>query len=138
MRAVLLVLALIASVAGAQDAPLVPASASVSWVHPTEARDGSALVGPQAITESLVYASTDPIPDDTAAEPVGRVAAPGRTFVHSVAAPNGSTLYFRVRSCNAGGCSDLSAQAEKPVRVSVPGVPSGVTVTVTVVLQVAP
>ena len=134
----MLALALVASVAGAQDAPLVPASASVSWSHPTVAVDGSALTGPQALIESLVYASAAPIPDDTTAEPVGRVAAPGRTFVHTATVPNGATLYFRVRACNAGGCSDLSAQAEKPVRVSVPGVPSGVTVTVTVVLQVSP
>jgi hypothetical protein len=50
-----------------------------------------------------------------------------------MAAP-GQTIFARVKACNSGGCSDMSNEGSKVVPVSVPGVPTSVTIT----LQITP
>lgn len=127
--------ALFPLISGAQTSPPVPASAVLSWTPPTLAENGSALTGAQAITANEIFASGSAIPDNIGSQPQGRVEGTVRNFTYTTTAPNNSTLYFRVRSCNLGGCSGLSAQIGKPIAVSVPGVPTGVAVTVTVVVQ---
>lgn len=134
----ILTLLIVLALSPAVHAADVPASALVSWSNPTKAVDGSALTGPQELTELRVYASTSAIPDNVAAQPVATLPGDATTYKYSTTAPNGATLYFRVRACNVGGCSALSAQASKQINVAVPSAPTGVAVTVTVIVAVQP
>lgn len=132
---VLLFLALFAALpAQAQTPPEVVAEADLSWTLPTTDTLGAPLTGENALQKVQVYASTSPIGNDTTLPPIELPAA-AQTFEYTGSVANGSTLYFRVRACNAV-CSALSSEATKEVRVSVPNVPTGVTVTVRVRLGV--
>jgi hypothetical protein len=128
-------LALFAGIAGAQTPPPVPASAVLSWTLPTTALDGTVLTGPQALSEVQVFAATSAIPNASLTQPVAKLPGTATTYTYTTTAPNGSSLFFRVKACNVGGCSDFSNEAVKRITVSVPGAPSGVAVTVTVVVQ---
>lgn len=131
LRAVLLpiVLFVLAPIVGAQQ---VPAEAAVSWVLPSAAADGSPLTGGQSLTKLQVWAATAPIPDNAGGSPTAELGASATQWKFTTTAPNGGTLYFRLKACNAGGCGAFSQQASKTVQVNVPGVPTGVQVTVTV------
>lgn len=123
-----LLLPLFGSLAFGQDAG-VAAQANVTWKLPTTAFDGTALTSP--VTKIQVWASTSSIPDN-APTPTLEIPSAATSWKYTTTVPNGSTLYFRVKACNIGGCSDLSAQTSKAVTVLVPGVPTGIAVTVTV------
>lgn len=131
----LLAIVLIAAI-GAARAQSVEAQADLSWTLPTTDTLGDPLTGASALTKVQVFASLSAIPD-TGATPLVELAAGATAYDYQGEVPNGSTLYFRVAACNAL-CSALSPQATKEVRVSVPGVPTGVTITLKVNLQVQP
>ena len=115
--------------------PMVPAQAAVTWTLPTVATDGTPLTGSQAITKVQGFASIAPIPDATSA-PTAEIDGAPTKWQYTTTAPNGSTLYFRVRACNIGGCAALSNQATKVIKVEVPGVATGVQVTILVTVSV--
>ena len=134
----ILFLALSAGLAGAQTSPPVQASAALSWTLPTTGCVGtvctSPLTGTDVLTKLQVYASQAAITDASTAAPVAELPATATSYSYTASVPNGATLYFRVKACNAGGCSGYSSQASKAVRIVVPNVPAGVAVTVTVTL----
>lgn len=136
LAAAALCLALLVGAAPAQaQAQQVTAEASVSWTLPTTDTLGDPLTGDSALQKVQVLVSTSSIPDSGAGATVIELTGTPATYEYSTQVPNGSTLYFRVAACNAI-CSVLSNQATKAIRVSVPGVPTGVTVTLRVVLDV--
>ena len=129
-------LAFLATVQTAQ-AQTVTAEANVSWTLPTTDTLGQPLTGDRALTKVQLYVSTSPITDDTTVTPID--LPPGATtYVYEQAVPNGSTLYFRVRACNqiCSALSEDTPQSRKQIRVSVPNVPTGVTVTLKVNLAI--
>lgn len=129
-------LAFLATVQTAQ-AQTVTAEANVTWTLPTTDTLGDPLTGANALTKVQLYVSTSPITDETTLPPI-ELPPGATTYTYEQSVPNGSTLYFRVRACNAM-CSALSEdtpQSRKQIRVSVPNVPTGVTVTVRVNLEV--
>jgi len=119
------------------EAQTVTAEANISWTLPTTDTLGQPLTGDRALRKVQLYVSTSPITDDTTVTPID--LPPGATtYTYEQSVPNGSTLYFRVRACNAM-CSALSEdtpQSRKQIRVSVPNVPTGVTVTLKVNLAI--
>src|SRR5690606_36756780 len=95
------------------------------------------LTGENALQRVELYVSTSPIADDTTITPID--LPPGATtYTYEQSVPNGSTLYFRARACNTmcSALSDDTPQSRKEIRVSVPNVPTGVTVTLRVNLEV--
>jgi hypothetical protein len=122
------------------QAASVNASAVVTWTLPTTDAAGNPLTGTNALTKNQVFLSTSPIADsDTSIAPANEGTASATTISVSKTVPAGSTLYVRVKSCNASGCSPFSAQATKVLPAipnTVPGAPGAVNVLVTV--QVAP
>ena len=119
------------------QAQTVTAEADVQWTLPTTDTLGDPLTGENALQRILLYVSTSPITEDTEITPIE--LPPGATnHAYEQAVPNGSTLYFRLRACNAM-CSALTEdtpESRKEIRVSVPNVPTGVTVTLRVNLEV--
>lgn len=107
------------------------ATATISWTAPTTAVDGSALTGQQAITSYQVWVSTSTIPTNTTATATATLTATQTTTTQTVAATPGSSIYARVKACNAAGCSDFTNEAKTTLPVSVPGVPTSVTITIT-------
>src|SRR5690606_32591165 len=112
------------------NAQTVTAEADVSWTLPTTDTLGGPLTGSNALTKVQLYVSTSPIADDTTMTPI-ELAPGATTYTYEQAVPNGSTLYFRLRACNqtCSGLSEDTPESRKEIRVSVPNVPTGVTVT---------
>lgn len=110
------------------------ATATINWSAPTTATDGSPLTGAQAITSYQVWVSTATIPSTTTMTPTATITGTATTTTQSVTANPGATIFARVKACNSAGCSDFSAEASKALPVTVPGVPT----TVTVTIQVSP
>lgn len=106
------------------------ATATINWTAPTVAIDGSALTGAQAITNYQVWVSTSTIPSTTTAQPTATIAGTATTTTQTITASPGATIFARVKACNSAGCSDFSAEASKALPISVPGVPTTVTITV--------
>lgn len=131
MRKFIYVLLLAAGAVSAQVAN-VPASVDVSWTAPTTAVDGSALTGALAVTGYNVYADVNPVPDVPTVAPVATVGGTALTTSVTMTVANNATLHLRVSACNVGGCGALSAEAVKMVTVPVPGVPTQVTILVTI------
>lgn len=105
------------------------ASVTVNWTAPTAASDGTALTGAQAITSYQVWLGTSSIAANTTTQPTATTTATATTTTQTVTATAGQTIFARVKACNSGGCSVMSAEATKVVPISVPGVPTSVTVT---------
>jgi hypothetical protein len=123
---------LLAALAVSAQAADVPASATTSWVAPTTAVDGSALTGAQAVTGYKVYADIVAVPDVPTASPVVTVDGATQTALVTLTVANNATLHIRVAACNVGGCGALSPEATKVVSVPVPGVPTQVTIAITI------
>lgn len=118
-------------VADAQAVETVAATANVSWTPPTTNTDGSPLTD---LKEHKLYVDTVPITDATTGAPI-RVPVGTSTYTYKASIPNGSTLYFRLKACNAADvCSVFTPEVQKRVLILVPGVPTGVQVTVTVTI----
>lgn len=114
----------------------ISAEARLSWVLPTTATDGTPLTGANALTKLQVFAATAPIADTSAAAPTAELSGTATTWTYTTTVPNGSTLYFRVKACNAAACGPFSNEANKLVKIVIPGAATGLTVTVTVVISV--
>jgi hypothetical protein len=108
------------------------ANITVSWTLPTTAVDGSPLTGSQALTSVQVFIATAPIADASTTAPTATLTATATTTNQVVTAAAGQTLYARIKACNSAGCSVFSNQATKLVPVSVPGVPTSVTITLNI------
>jgi hypothetical protein len=110
------------------------ATVTVNWTAPTTAIDGSPLTGSQAITSYQVWLGTSSIAANTTSQPTATVTGSATATTQTVTASPGQTIFARVKACNSGGCSAMSAEASKLVPVSEPGVPTSVTIT----LQITP
>lgn len=108
------------------------ATATVRWTAPTAASDGTPLTGEQAITSYQVWLSTATIPANTTAEPTATITGPATTTTQTITAAPGATIYARVKACNARSCGSFSAEVSTGMPVSPPGVPTNVTITITV------
>lgn len=107
-------------------------SATIAWTAPTTAVDGSALTGAQALTNYQVWVSSSPILDTSTAPPTVTLSNTVTTTTQTVSVPAGGTVYARVKACIVQLCSAFSAQASMAVPLSAPGIPTSVTVTITV------
>jgi hypothetical protein len=114
-------------------AQTVDAKANLTWALPTQYTDGKAIPA-GAITTVQVWAKTTPIADTDTSPTVVLPGAP-TSHVWTGQVPNGATLYFRHKVCTATACSAFGPQASKGVKVDIPAVPSGITVTVTVTVS---
>lgn len=112
--------------------PIVASAASLTgtWTLPLTAQDGTPLTGAQALTSVQVFIATAPIADSSTAAPTATLTASSTTTTQTVTAAAGQTLYLRVKACNSAGCSPFSVQASKVVPISVPGIPTSVTITI--------
>jgi len=106
------------------------ATATINWTAPAVAVDGSALTGQQAITSYQVWVSTSSIPATSTATPTATITGTATTTTQTIGVSPGGTIYARVKACNAAGCSDFSAESSKTLPLSPPGVPTTVTVTI--------
>lgn len=91
---------------------------TVVWRNPTTDTNGQALVGALAITKIQVFVASSPILNDSTIAPfaellIGQDPVPGTQYLYH--SPAGSTVYARVKTCNAKGCSVFSNQASKTV-----------------------
>lgn len=125
------------AIAQRAEAQTVTAEATVTWELPTTDTLGGPLTGANALTKVQLYVSTSPITENTTITPID-LPPVAQSFAYEQDVPNGSTLYFRLRACIeiCGPLSEATAQSQKEVRVSVPNVPTGVTVTLRVNLSV--
>jgi hypothetical protein len=117
------------------QAGTVPVTAVLTWQLPTTASDGSAPTGALALTQMQVFASTNAIADTSAATATAALAGNATTYTYTTTVPNGTTLHFRVKACNQGGCGPFSNEATKLVSVPTPGAPGLVQVVVTITTQ---
>lgn len=115
-------------------AQTVNGSAVLQWTLPTTSTDGVPLTGANALTGVEVHWSTTPIADtDLARAPQVTLPGTASTTTQSIPVTNGSTLYFRVRAVRGTEKSAFSNQASKLIQLStVPGVPTSLTITLTI------
>ncbi len=106
------------------------AEVTVGWALPTTATDGTALTGAQALTSVQVFLATSANANMTT--PTATLTATSTTTTQTFSASPGQTIYARVKACNSAGCSAYSAEVAKPVPVTVPGVPTSVTITLVI------
>ena len=125
------------AVVNTAQAQTVTVEANVQWTLPTTDVFGDPLTGENALTKVQFYVSTSPITDDTTVTPI-ELPPVAQSFAYEQEVQNGSTLYFRLRACNqtCSGLSEDTPESRKEIRVSVPNVPTGVTVTLRVNLEV--
>lgn len=106
------------------------ATATINWIAPTTAYDNATpLTGAAALTSYQVWIATSSISSTTTSAPTATVTT-GTTTTQPVTAQPGDKIYARVKACNAGGCSNFSAEASSTVPIPVPGVPTTVTITI--------
>ncbi len=129
-----LLLGLFCLTTAAQAQDSVTVEVDLEWTLPTEDTLGQPLTGERALQKVQVYGDTAPIPDD-ATTPIVELPPAATTYEWEGEVANGSTLYFRLRACN-DLCSAMSNEAFREVRISVPDVPTGITITVRVNLQI--
>lgn len=106
------------------------ATVTVAWTAPAAASDGSPLTGQQVITGYQIWVSTSSIPANTTSQPTATITGTATTTTQAITASPGSTIFARVKACNAAGCSDFSTEGSKALPITAPGVPTAVTVTV--------
>lgn len=123
-------LALMAPLTHAQT---VDAKAILTWPLPTQYTDNTAMAA-GTLTKIQVWAKTAPILD-TDTSPTAVLPGTATSYVYTGQVPNGSILYFRIKACTAVACSAMTPQISKGIKVDVPAVPAGMSVTVTVTLS---
>lgn len=133
-----LLLALISSLAVAQASP-VTATATVAWNAPVTDSGGNPLSSnPQnALTGYNIYVSTSlltAVPATPTTTVTASSASLPTTASTAVTATVGQTLYVYVTAVNSTGQSKLSAPATYQVIApnAPPGIPTSVTITVTI------
>lgn len=104
------------------------ATATINWTSITTAFDGTTLPAAGVVTSYQVWVGTSPISSTTTATPTATVTGTATTTTQTLTANPGQTIYARVKACNAGGCSDFSAESSAAVPIPVPGVPTSVTI----------
>jgi hypothetical protein len=114
-------------------------TAILRWTLPTENTNNEPLTGDNAITSNKVLFHPSEITPTT--EGVGEVVVGPDAVTHTLnlsGGANGQLYYFRVQSCNAAGCSAMSAQVSKFISadISPPKAPSGLIVEDTVAYTV--
>jgi len=131
MRYLVALLALFSMAAYAQSAD-VQAVANFKFILPVKcAFPVGAAIAQCPITKVQAFAATSPIADNSTMAPTKELGPTETSWTLTTTVPNGSTIYGRFKAC-AGACSAFSAQAQKSVLITVPDVPTGVEVTVTV------
>lgn len=112
----------------------VPATASVTWTPPTQNVDNTpiAATGPTAIAKYQIFAETVTIPNAFAGPPKVETPPGATAGVVTMTVANNTTVFIRVRACNAALCGDLSNEATKLVTIPKPGVPTSVTFTIAI------
>lgn len=132
----LLIAALLVMATGVVQAQTqtVSARANLSWTLPAQYTDGKAIAA-GALTKVQVWATTAPILDTDTSGPTAVLAGTATSYVYSGQVPNGATLYFRIKACTATACGAFGPQVSKSIQIDIPGVPAGMTVTVTVTLS---
>jgi hypothetical protein len=124
---------LLALLAAPLHAQTVDAKANLTWTLPTLYTDGKPILA-GAITKVQLWARTSPIADTDTSPTVVLPGVP-TSHVWTGQVPNGSTLYFRHKVCTATACSAFGPQASKGVKVDIPAVPPGISVTITVTVS---
>lgn len=132
----LLVCALLASlgIAYAQTAvPTVSASIALNWTAPTTDTTGAQLAGATAVTSYRVWVSTTTLANAALPPaPTATLTATSTTSTQTLSAPAGGTIYAVIEACNQYGCSPPSNQVSQVVPGPVPGVPTSVTIKITI------
>lgn len=110
---------------------------SITWVNPTTDANGQALsvANGNALTKLQVFVSSAPITDTSTAAPFAELTVSGTAAAsYTYTAAAGSTVYARIRACNANACSVFSNQGSKlvPFPPAAPNAPTGVQITITV------
>jgi|SRR5688572_3757492 len=108
------------------------ADINLNWTLPTTAENGTPLTGAQAITSIQVYLATATIPNNSGQAPTATLTGTPTTIVQPFVVNVGQTVFARLRACNSAGCSAFSAEKSILVPGSVPGVPTNVTITITI------
>lgn len=125
------ILVIIAPFAEAQTSD-VQAKADFTFALPTAcAVPAGAPISQCPLTAIQAFVSTSPIADNSTMAPTAVLSATATSFSWTGTVANGSTVYGRFKAVS-GAPSAFSAQASKAVLISVPGVPTGVSVVVTV------
>jgi hypothetical protein len=140
MKRFLLALAAAAVTLVAPIASAANATLNVSWTLPTQGcidpptcTQNVPLTGAYALTAIKLYVSTSPIADTSTMTPSATFAAGATTATYNATVANGDTLYVRVKATNAFGDSGFSTEVAKVITVPArPGVPTSVTVTLTI------
>lgn len=126
---VLALLMLVSSVAFAQASPTI----TIEWTNPTTDVNGGPLTGTNSLTKFQIWISNSPLTTLPATPTIElNAAAPLQTsFVHPTS--YGSTVYVRMKACNAVGCSNPTGQVQGqiPWPPAVPGSPQNVTIRIT-------
>lgn len=125
MKKYLYLLALLPGMAGAADVNL-------SWTLPTTASNGSPLTGVQALTSVQVFLATSTIGNASTMLPTATLTASSTTTTQTITANVGQTLFARIKACNSVGCSSFSGEVSKVVPGAVPGIPTQVTIEITI------
>lgn len=114
------------ALAGIADAQTAQRNVTLSWALPTTATDGSPLTGNQAIQKVQVFlAATNVKP----ATPLAELTATSTTTNQTFSAAAGSTIFGWVTVCNSAGCSAPGGPVSVNVPVSVPNIPTSITIT---------
>lgn len=104
----------------------------IDWTLPTQAVDGSALTGNQALTKVQVWVASATIPLTTSAVPTVELGPGVTSTSQTITIPAGGAAFVRLKACNAGGCSAFTNEVSVPVPVAVPGLPTTVTIKIVV------
>lgn len=125
---VLVALLLVSSVASAQTAPTI----TLEWTNPTTDTNGGPLTGTNSLTKFQIWLSNTPLTTLPATPTIElNVTSPLQTsYVYQTT--YGSTVYARMKACNAVGCSNPTGQVQGtvPWPPAVPGSPQNVTIRV--------
>jgi hypothetical protein len=144
LRILLVLLAVAALWIAPQGAQAQTIPVNLSWTNPTVLTDGTPATGINAQTGVEVHWATASIPVTgvdaaSCALPCSSGRAPQATLglvatsTHTIAATNGSTLYFRLKALTASFKSAFSNEATKLVAVPTPiGPPTNLRIDVVV------
>lgn len=124
--------ALLLGLAVAASAADISGTLTVNWVPPVLNTDGTAATGQFAVTSYKVYVDTAAIPDAPTVAPVVTVGTGVTTATYSATVASGSKVHARVQACNQYACGALSADASNTVTGAAPGVPTNVTIAITI------
>ena len=139
MRRIILAFVLFAMCALAH-AQNVAVHSVVTWVNPTHDTGGGELTGVNALSHSELFVATAHIPDLPGGAPQANFAATATTGTYDTTVAGGSTIYYRMRSCTAHGCSALTAEVAHLIQGTpqppLPPTDFGVGVTVSVIVNI--